>query len=104
MRLVVGLHLNVRDENGISHPPSYLSFLITSRDGRAKLAADLPELIVPRKKGSPEAANARKGWQLVSAFTSPHVCSDGEYLLTPDAGFLVAVGNLSFDEPSRSLR
>jgi len=108
----------------------------------AKLAADLPELIVARKKGSREAANAHKGWQLVSAFTSPHVCGDGEsyatdfrlpesitgptfradvlrrllksirkqgihageYLLTPDAGLLVAVGTFRLMKQSRSLR
>src|SRR5207253_9014516 len=50
--VLIGLHLNSRtDEKGTSHPPSYRSLLITFRNGRAQLAADIPDLVVPRKAG-----------------------------------------------------
>lgn len=44
--LLVGLHL---DDSGDA--PSYRTFLITFDDGKAQLAADIPDLIVPRKNG-----------------------------------------------------
>jgi hypothetical protein len=47
--VLIGLHLNAWDDNKGTHPPSYRTFLITFRDGKAQLAADVPELIVPRK-------------------------------------------------------
>lgn len=44
--LLVGLHL--MDSDGVS---TYRTFLITFRDGKAQLAADMPDIIVPRKTG-----------------------------------------------------
>ena len=49
--VLIGVHVNVRDDDGTGHPPRYRTFLITFRDGKAQLAADIPDLIVPRKDG-----------------------------------------------------
>ena len=50
--VLIGLHIfNADDGTGKQQPPSYRTFLITFRDGKAQLAADVPDLIVPRKDG-----------------------------------------------------
>jgi hypothetical protein len=109
----------------------YLLYYLPSFSGAAQSAA-----LIGLHLNARDDENGHKGWQLVSAFTSPHVCGDGEsyatdfrlpesitgptfrahvlrrllksirkqgihageYLLTPDAGLLVAVSNLLFDE------
>ena len=48
--VLIGLHVNDSDGEG-EHPPSYRTLLITFRDGKAQLAADLPDLIIPRRDG-----------------------------------------------------
>jgi hypothetical protein len=64
--VLIGLHLKAGDdENGTTHPPSYRTFLITFRDGKAQLAADVPDLIVPRKDGF---------WRLGSLHKGPACC------------------------------
>ena len=60
--VLVGLHLKAwDDENGTMHPSSYRTFLITFREGKAQLAADLPDLILPRKDGFWRVGNLHKG-------------------------------------------
>jgi hypothetical protein len=60
--VLIGLHLKAwDDENGTMHPPSYRTFLITYRDGKAQLAADVPDLIVPRKDGFWRVGSLHKG-------------------------------------------
>src|SRR5579862_6818092 len=49
--VLIGLHVEVPDDGNVAPPPSYRTLLITFRDGKAQLAADLPDLIVPRKDG-----------------------------------------------------
>jgi hypothetical protein len=49
--VLIGLHVEVQDHGNGPPPPSYRTFLITFRDGKAQLVTDLPDLIVPRKDG-----------------------------------------------------
>jgi hypothetical protein len=46
---------------GLQHPPGYRTLLITFRDHKAGLAADIPELIVPRKSGFWRVGGVHKG-------------------------------------------
>ncbi len=49
---LIGLRLkSYDDEHSTRNPPSYRTLLITFHDGKAQLAADIPDLIVPRKDG-----------------------------------------------------
>jgi hypothetical protein len=48
---LIGLHLNAWDDEKGMDPPGYRTFLIIFRDGKARLAAEIPDLIVPRKDG-----------------------------------------------------
>jgi hypothetical protein len=59
--VLIGLHLNAWDDNQGMHPPSYRTFLVTFRDGKAQLAADIPDLIVPRKDGFWRVGALHKG-------------------------------------------
>jgi hypothetical protein len=60
--VLIGLHLKAwDDENGTMHPPSYRTFLVTYRDGKARLVADIPDLIVPRKDGFWRVGSLHKG-------------------------------------------
>jgi len=59
--LLVGLHVNTQDDGNGKQPPSYRTFLITFRDGKVQLAADLPDLIVPRKDGFWRVGTLHKG-------------------------------------------
>jgi hypothetical protein len=59
--VLIGLHVNARDDGGEEHPPSYRTFLITFRDGKPQLAADIPDLIVPRKDGFWRVGTLHKG-------------------------------------------
>lgn len=43
--------IGVRFHESDSHPSIYRTYLITLRGGKVRLAADLPDLIVPRKEG-----------------------------------------------------
>jgi hypothetical protein len=56
-----GLHFNAWDDNQGMHPPSYRTFLVTFHDGKAQLAADIPDLIVPRKDGFWRVGALHKG-------------------------------------------
>jgi hypothetical protein len=47
--VLIGLHRNAWDDNQGMHPSSYRTFLVTFHNGKAQLAADIPDLIVPRK-------------------------------------------------------
>jgi hypothetical protein len=49
--VMIGLQFNDRGDGNGEQMPSYRTFLITFRDGGAQLAADIPDLIVPRKDG-----------------------------------------------------
>ena len=59
--VLIGLHVNTRDDGNGKQPSSYRTFLITFRDGKAQLAADLPDLIVPRKDGFWRVGTLHKG-------------------------------------------
>jgi hypothetical protein len=90
--MLLGLHLNAWDDEKGAHPPSYRTFLITFRDGKAQLAADIPELIVPRKdgfwrvgalhKGPPRDGGYQEFIYASPARSVPHAV--GEYALNPD--------------------
>jgi hypothetical protein len=85
--VLIGLHVNARADGEGGHPPSYRTFLITFREGKAQLAADLPDLIVPRKdgfwrvgtlhKGPPGKYGAQEFIYAVPARSVPHAV--GEY-------------------------
>lgn len=49
--VLIGLHFNAWDDEKGVNPPGYRTFLITFRDGKARLSAEIPDLIVPRKDG-----------------------------------------------------
>ncbi len=59
---LIGLHVFDAD-NGTEkqQQASYRTFLITFRDGKAQLAADVPDLIVPRKDGFWRVGTLHKG-------------------------------------------
>ncbi len=59
--MLIGLHVNTRDDGDGKQPPSYRTFLITFREGKAQLVADLPDLIVPRKDGFWRVGSVHKG-------------------------------------------
>jgi hypothetical protein len=60
--VLIGLHVfNADDGTGKQQPPSYRTFLITFRDGKAQLAAEIPDLIVPRKDGFWRVGTLHKG-------------------------------------------
>jgi hypothetical protein len=59
--VLIGLHLNAWDDEKGMHDPSYRTFLIIFRDGKAQLAADIPDLIVPRKDGFWRVGSLHKG-------------------------------------------
>jgi hypothetical protein len=59
--VLIGLHIDDLDQANGQPPPSYRTFLITFRDGRAQLVADLPDLIVPRKDGFWRVGTLHKG-------------------------------------------
>jgi hypothetical protein len=59
--VLLGLHIDDLDQAKGQPPPSYRTFLITFRDGRAQLVADLPDLIVPRKDGFWRVGTLHKG-------------------------------------------
>ncbi len=60
--VLIGLHQTAwDDETGTTHPPSYRTFLITFHGGNAQLAADIPDLVVPRKDGFWRVGSLRKG-------------------------------------------
>jgi hypothetical protein len=59
--VLIGLHVNTRDDGNGEQQPSYRTLLITFRDGKAQLAADLPDLIVPRKDGFWRVGGLHKG-------------------------------------------
>jgi hypothetical protein len=83
----IGLHLSDSDDGSGMHLRSYRTFLITFRDGNAQLAADIPDLIVPRKdgfwrvgslhKGPPRKYAAQEFIYAVPARSVPHAL--GEY-------------------------
>jgi len=85
--VLIGLHLNSWGDGNGDHPPSYRTFLITFRDGKAQLAADIPDLIVPRKdgfwrvgalrKGPPEEGGYQEAIYAAPARSVPHAV--GEY-------------------------
>ncbi len=49
--VLIGLQRGAYDEGEKWHPPGYRTLLISFRDGKAQLVADIPALIVPRKDG-----------------------------------------------------
>lgn len=49
--VLIGLHLDAHDGVYRQTPSSYRTYLITFRDGKARLAAELADLIVPRRGG-----------------------------------------------------
>jgi len=59
--VLIGLHIDDLDQANGQPRPSYRTFLITFRDGRAQLVADLPDLIVPRKDGFWRVGTLHKG-------------------------------------------
>jgi hypothetical protein len=60
--VLIGVHIfNADDGTGKQQQPSYRTFLITFRDGKAQLAADVPDLIVPRKDGFWRVGTLHKG-------------------------------------------
>jgi hypothetical protein len=59
--VLIGLHVEVQDDGNVPPPPSYRTLLITFRDGKAQLAADLPDLIVPRENGFWRVGTLHKG-------------------------------------------
>jgi hypothetical protein len=59
--VLVGLRVNTGDDGNGVHQLSYRTLLITFRDGKAQLAADLPDLIVPRKDGFWRVGTLHKG-------------------------------------------
>jgi hypothetical protein len=85
--VLIGLHVYTGDDGNGEQQPSYRTFLITFRDGKAQLAADLPDLIVPRKdgfwrvgtlhKGPPGKYGAQEFVYAVPARSVPHAV--GEY-------------------------
>ncbi len=84
--VLIGLHLDAWDDGEGEHPPSYRTFLITFRDGKAQLAADIPDLIVPRKDGFWRVGSLHKGppgkygsQEFVYAVPARSVAHVGEY-------------------------
>jgi hypothetical protein len=85
--VLIGLHVYTGDDGNGEQQPSYRTLLITFRDGKAQLAADLPDLIVPRKggfwrvgtlhKGPPGKYMAQEFVYAVPARSVPHAV--GEY-------------------------
>jgi len=85
--VLIGLHVYTGDDGNGEQQPSYRTLLITFRDGKAQLAADLPDLIVPRKdgfwrvgtlhKGPPGKYQAQEFVYAVPARSVPHAV--GEY-------------------------
>lgn len=59
--VLIGLHVNAQDDRSRQPLSSYRTFLITFREGKAQLAADLPDLIVPRKEGFWRVGTLSKG-------------------------------------------
>jgi hypothetical protein len=60
--ILIGIHINAWDDaNGAAHDPSYRTFLVTFRDGKAQLAADIPDLIIPRRDGFWRVGSVHKG-------------------------------------------
>ena len=59
--VLIGLHVEVQDDGNGPPPSSYRTLLITFRYGKAQLAADLPDLIVPRKDGFWRVGTLHKG-------------------------------------------
>jgi hypothetical protein len=60
--ILIGVHINAWDDaNGAAHDPSYRTFLVTFRDGKAQFAADIPDLIIPRGDGFWRVGNVHKG-------------------------------------------
>jgi hypothetical protein len=59
--VLIGVHHSAWDDDKGAHPPGYRTFLITFREGRAQLAAEIPDLIVPRKDGFWRVGAVRKG-------------------------------------------
>lgn len=55
--VLIGVHLH----ESTSHPSTYRTYLITLRDGKARLAAEIPDLIVPRKDGFWRVGALHKG-------------------------------------------
>jgi hypothetical protein len=59
--VLIGLHVDASDAGNGEHLTSYRTFLITFRDGKTQLAADLSDLIVPRKDGFWRVGTVHKG-------------------------------------------
>ena len=59
--VLIGLHVDDLDQANGQPPPSYRTLLIIFHDGNAQLAADLPDLIVPRKDGFWRVGTLHKG-------------------------------------------
>jgi hypothetical protein len=66
--VLIGVHQAAWED---AQPPSYRTFLITFRDGKAQLAADIPDLIVPRKDGF---------WRVGSVHKGPPTGGDQEFI------------------------
>jgi hypothetical protein len=85
--VLIGLHIDDLDQANGQPPPSYRTLLIIFHDGKAQLAADLPDLIVPRKdgfwrvgalhKGPPGKDQAQEFVYAVPVRSVPHAA--GEY-------------------------
>jgi hypothetical protein len=59
--LLIGLHFDASVDPHDLSPPGYRTFLITFHNGKAQLAADVPDLIVPRKNGFWRVGSLYKG-------------------------------------------
>jgi len=59
--VLIGLHVDASHLGDGEHQTSYRTYLITFSDGKAQLAADLPDLIVPRKDGFWRVGAVHKG-------------------------------------------
>jgi hypothetical protein len=85
--VLIGLHVHAGDDGNGEQQPSYRTVLITFGDGKTQLAADVPDLIVPRKdgfwrvgtvhKGLPGKYGAQEFVYAASARSAPHAV--GEY-------------------------
>jgi len=69
--LLVGMYLNTWEDITGSNPPTYRTFLLTFRNGKAQLAADIPDLIVPRKNGFWRAGTLLKGSHQEFLYATP---------------------------------
>lgn len=59
--MLIGLHVYTGDDGNGEQQSSYRTLLVTFHDGKAQLAADLPDLIVPRKDGFWRVGTLHKG-------------------------------------------